>query len=110
MVSWISEEEARKKVEAGKMAFPLLNEKDGCRNGCCMGITVCVHDDYRGMGSHDDQELFYVLEGNGRAMVGGEEILLTPGVAFLVPAGVEHGMIREPGSEYCKVLWFHGAI
>lgn len=61
-------------------------------------------------GAHDDQEGFFVLEGRGRAMVGDDEIVLEPGVCFVVPAGVKHCMKCEQNSGFCKVFWFHAAV
>lgn len=61
-------------------------------------------------GAHDDQEGFFVLEGRGRAMVGDDEIVLEPGVCFVVPAGVKHCMKCEQDSGFCKVFWFHAAV
>ena len=50
-----------------------------------------------------------MLEGRGIAMIDGEEFAVEPGMAFMVPAGVDHEIKRDPEYEYCKVLWFHGA-
>lgn len=88
----------------------LLDERHGCVNGCRCGISMYSADVYGNASVHDDQEGFYVLEGRGRALIGGEEIIMEPGVAFMVPAGVSHVMKRESDCEYCKVLWFHGAV
>ena len=34
----------------------------------------------------------------------------TPGVCFVVPAGVKHCMKCEQDSGFCKVFWFHAAV
>jgi mannose-6-phosphate isomerase-like protein (cupin superfamily) len=43
--------------------------------------------------SHADQDkIYFVLEGSGRAVVGGREEKLEPGEAVVAPAGVDHGL------------------
>ena len=93
-----------------RVGYTLLDENQGCVNGCRMGISFYSMDEYGKATAHDDQEGFFVLEGQGRALIDGEEIIMEPGMAFMVPAGVTHVMKREPGYKYCKVLWFHGAV
>ncbi|MBQ4536601.1 MAG: cupin domain-containing protein [Lachnospiraceae bacterium] len=98
--------------EGKRTGYTLLDERHGCVNGSRCGVSFYALDeyDYTRMGAHDDQEGFLVLEGYGKAMIGGEELDLEPGMCFMIPAGVPHGMIRAKGSEYCKVFWFHAAI
>lgn len=96
--------------EGPKVGYTLLDERHGCVKGCRCGISIYTQKEYLKASAHDDQEGFFVLEGKGRAMVGGEELFMEPGVAFMVPAGVEHVMKCEEGYEFCKVLWFHSAV
>lgn len=98
--------------EMGKRTgYELIGEKDGCVNGCRCGVSVYTRVEYdSNPGAHDDQEGFFVLEGRGRAMIGDDEIILEPGVSFVIPAGVKHTMKREPDCEFCKVFWFHAAV
>lgn len=43
--------------------------------------------------SHADQDkIYFVLEGSGRAVVGGREETLEAGDAVVAPAGVDHGL------------------
>lgn len=95
-----------------RTGYELIGEKDGCVNGCRCGISVYTRKKYdlAHAGAHDDQEGFFVLEGRGRAMVGDDEIVLEPGVCFVVPAGVKHCMKCEQDSGFCKVFWFHAAV
>lgn len=92
--------------------YELIGEKDGCVNGCRCGVSVYTRSEYdlTHADAHDDQEGFFVLEGRGRAMVGDDEIMLEPGVCFVIPAGVKHCMKRESDCEFCKVFWFHSAL
>lgn len=95
-----------------RTGYELIGEKDGCVNGCRCGVSVYTRVEYdlERAGAHEDQEGFFVLEGHGRAMVGDDEIILEPGVCFVVPAGVKHCMKRDADSESCKVFWFHAAV
>lgn len=96
--------------ESGRGSYTLLDEHMGCVNGCRCGISYYRYDEYPKAGAHEDQEGFFVLEGRGLALIGGEELVLEPGMSFMIPAGVPHAMKRDPAYEYCKVLWFHGAV
>lgn len=93
-----------------RTAYTLLDESMGCVNGCRLGISIYRFDEYPKASAHEDQEGFFVLEGKGLALIDGEELAMEPGMSFMIPAGVEHTMKRAPESEFCKVLWFHGAI
>ena len=83
--------------ENRKEGYVLLDERHGCVKGCRCGISFYHGDEYGKETAHDDQEGFYVLEGRGRALIGGEEFVMEPGMAFMVPAGVTHTMKREAG-------------
>lgn len=98
-------------AEAGRRTgYTLLDERHGCVNGCRMGISFYSFDEYGTPTAHEDQEGFFVLEGRGMALIDGEELVLEPGMAFMIPAGTPHAMKRDSAFEYCKVLWFHGAV
>lgn len=87
----------------------LLDEKQGCVNGCRMGVSLYRNTEYHMPQRHDDQEGFFVLDGKGYALVGEEEIPLLPGTSFMVPAHTDHVIRRDPSCDCCKVLWFHAA-
>jgi len=45
--------------------------------------------------SHADQDkIYYVLEGRGRVVVGGDEEMLEAGEAVVAPAGIDHGLVN----------------
>ena len=88
----------------------LLDEKQGCVNGCRMGVSLYRSTEYHMPQKHDDQEGFFVLDGKGYALVGDEEIPLLRGTAFMVPAHTDHVIRRDPSCDCCKVLWFHAAV
>ena len=95
-----------------RTGYTLLDEKDGCTGGCRCGISIYRREEYdlERAAAHEDQEGFFVLEGRGRALIGGEELVMEPGVCFVVPAGTLHAMKRDADCEYCKVFWFHAAV
>ncbi len=95
-----------------RTGYNLLDENEGCVNGCRCGVSIYRRTEYdlSHATAHDDQEGFFVLEGRGRALIGDEELIMEPGMCFMVPAGVVHAMKRETDCEYCKVFWFHAAV
>lgn len=97
-------------AQGKQLGYLLLGEEQGCVNGCCCGVSIYTESTYGEAAAHEDQEGFYVLEGNGHALVGGEEISLKPGMSFVVPAHVEHVMRADEGCQMCKVFWFHAAV
>lgn len=109
MIPYVRLDEVMEK--AGKrIGYTLLDERHGCVNGCRLGISVYVFDEYGAANAHEDQEGFFVLEGRGMALIDGEELILEPGMAFMIPAGTPHAMKKDKDYDYCKVLWFHGAV
>ena len=88
----------------------LIGPEHGAVNGFCMGVSYYEDAEYREPGVHEDQEGFYVLEGQGTARVGNEEFPVAPGTAFIAARGVPHTMKRDEESGPIKVLWAHGAV
>lgn len=58
-------------------------------------LPVHIHD-------HEDQ-LYYVLEGEGQVRMNDQEFDLRPGVAVAIRPGVAHG-VRNPGDEPLRYL------
>jgi mannose-6-phosphate isomerase-like protein (cupin superfamily) len=54
----------------------------------------------------DEDDAFYILEGEMTFTFGGEEAVATPGTFVLVPPGVEHGF-RNDGAEPVRMLNLH---
>jgi len=97
------------KNKGKQLGYLLIGEVKGCVNGSCMGVSIYTDTEYGQSAAHEDQEGFFVLAGKGKALIAGEEIDLEEGMAFVVPAGVEHVMKAEEGHD-CRVLWYHSAI
>lgn len=97
--------------ESDHQGCKLLDEKNGCVNGCYTGISYYTSTEYSpNPGVHEDQEGFYAIEGTGWAKIGDEEFRIEPDISFIAPAGVPHTLKRDPDSVPIKVFWFHSAI
>lgn len=107
---YIHFEDALKRKAPGKASIPLLTEDNGCLAGCRSGITVNSNTEYGKFGVHEDQEGFYVLEGEGYAHIGDEEFEIFPGTSFIALPGVEHGVKTKDENKPVKVFWFHSAL
>lgn len=53
---------------------------------------------------HDVEEVFYVFEGSGTAVVDGEEYQVSVGDALLVPIGASHSFRNESGRPWRMVF------
>jgi hypothetical protein len=98
----------RKDVPGSKgsagVTYRMLNEGNGCVAGFCSGITAYTSTEYHiAPQGHADQEGFVVLEGTGWAKVGDEEQRIGPEDCFIAPAGVPHGVRRDPEVPCVKV-------
>jgi mannose-6-phosphate isomerase-like protein (cupin superfamily) len=110
MSFFVSRTSVERIVREGTVTWPMLDESNGCVNGFRSGIMLYSRSEYPNAGVHEDQEGFVVLEGRGWAKVGSEEYRLEPDVCFVAPAGVAHAIKCDPGAEFVKVCWFHGAV
>ena len=88
----------------------LLGEKNGCLAGCRTGVLTYTQNEYIQGGVHDDQEGFFVLSGNGSAIVGDSEISLEPGVCFIASPGTYHSIKRDLSCTEIKLFFFHAAV
>lgn len=91
----------------GRKSCVMLDETNGCKGECLAGISVYGTTAFPEAETHPFQEGFYVIEGQGRALVGGEEFPLAAGTSFLVPAHEPHALCRAESSAGVKVFWFH---
>lgn len=98
---------AEKRAGHGHGSLLLLGENQGCRNGCCAGISYYRSLEYTPPAIHDDQEGFFVLSGEGWAHVGDEEFEVEPGMAFLVPTRTAHQLRSSNKEQALEVFWFH---
>ena len=93
---YITLEEALAAREEGRRSVKFLTEANGCINGCCSGVTICSETEFNPEpGFHDDQEGFFVLEGDGIVRLDNEE--------FEVKAGyVENCTYESVANQYHK--------
>ena len=59
---------------------------------------------------HEDQEGFYVLEGEGYAKLDDLEFPIKAGDSFIALPGVRHTLKTKEGCQPVKVFWFHSAV
>jgi len=59
-------------------------------SGFTLGSIVYAKPHYSGV--HEDHEAIYILEGRGRALIGGEEVDFQDDFLLVVPAGTEHSI------------------
>ena len=88
-----------------------LTAENGCLGGCTSGTTVYAGYEFSAHpGVHEDQEGFYVLEGEGYARLGDLEFPIEAGDSFIALPGVPHTIKTKPGCQPVKVFWFHSAV
>lgn len=108
---YITLEEALAAREEGRRSVKFLTEANGCINGCCSGVTICSETEFNPeSGFHDDQEGFFVLEGNGFVRLDNEEFEVKAGDSFIALSGVRHTMKTVDSEKPLKVFWFHSGI
>lgn len=111
MKPYVTLEEVIASQGEGKRGYKLLTQDNGCVNGCCSGITI--YSDYEfstKMGCHEDQEGFYVLEGEGFAKLDDLVFSIKAGDSFIALPGVKHTICTKEGCQAVKVFWFHSGI
>lgn len=110
MKPYITLEEALERRGEGR-AYKLLTADNGCLSGCSSGITECTNYEYSDRpGAHEDQEGFYVLEGEGFVKLDDLEFQVKAGDSFIALPGVKHTMKSIEGKPILKVFWFHSAV
>ncbi len=92
----------------GVFSRPLLNPDQGSAAVTMSeltiqpGATLPQH-------SHLVEEAFFVVQGKGEALAGGESSPVEAGAALLAPAGSMHGF-RNTGGEDMKVICMYPAV
>lgn len=111
MKPYITLEEVIASQSDSKKGYKLLTEKNGCVNGCCSGITIYSDREFSTKpGCHDDQEGFYVLEGEGFAKLDDLIFPIKAGDSFIALPGVEHTIRTKEDCQAVKVFWFHSGV
>lgn len=108
---YITLEEALAARQEGKRSIKFLTEANGCMNGCCSGVTIYSETEFdEHPGFHDNQEGFFVLEGEGYAWLDGEEFPIKAGDSFIALPGVKHTIKTNNADKPVKVFWFHSGV
>jgi mannose-6-phosphate isomerase-like protein (cupin superfamily) len=66
-------------------------------------VSVRPHDALAVHTHATEDQLYYVLEGEGYVRLGDEEFALRPGIAVTIPPGVAHG-VRNPSDVPLRYL------
>lgn len=102
----------QRKVDSGHghWSYPLLDEANGCVNGCMSGISVYSQTAFTPPAVHSFQEGFFVLSGTGEAQVAGAVFPLEPEMSFLVPANHVHALRSNDETVPLVLFWFHAGV
>jgi mannose-6-phosphate isomerase-like protein (cupin superfamily) len=90
-------EVVRRRLEAGNGGYEVLHTSPGLE----VGVYVLVAPEPDRQQAHEDDELYFVLDGRGVLTVEGEPIPVEQGKAAFVQAGADH---RFTGYEGLSVL------
>jgi mannose-6-phosphate isomerase-like protein (cupin superfamily) len=85
------------RLAAGQGGYEIVHASPGLE----IGVYVLVAPEPDRQQPHEDDEVYYVLEGRGTLEVEGEAHELEEGQAIFVPAGAEH---RFTGYEDLRLL------
>lgn len=111
MKPYVTAEEVIANQGQNSRTYRFLTQENGCVNGCCSGTTVYADIEFsEKMGCHNDQEGFYVLEGEGYAKLDDLVFPIKAGDSFVAQAGVRHTIRTKEGCTPVKVFWFHSAV
>jgi mannose-6-phosphate isomerase-like protein (cupin superfamily) len=103
----ISKSELAKKSWPGYFeSYSLFTDDNTPILGCTTMYNVHSCKQYLPADSHDDNEGFYVISGQGSMLIGESESDISAGTAILVPAGVSHA-IRCTGDEPLHIFIYH---
>jgi len=108
---YVTLEEVKKNQGENARGYKLLTEENGCVAGCCSGISNYNSMEFNDhAGSHEDQEGFFVLEGEGFAKLDDLVFPITKGDSFIAAAGVKHTIRTSHDDKPVKVFWFHSSL
>lgn len=83
----------------GRLWKKLIGPDDGDCQNMIFGVVTFPPGSDPGTHSHEnEEEVIYVISGNGETKVGDRTYPLEPGVAVFTEPGIEHG-VKNTGSE-----------
>ncbi len=92
-------------VKTGAIRHHIFTAEDTPIPGCSSMHIVWTRTEYKSFDSHEDNEGFYVVRGNGRFWLEGTEYDISAGTAMYAPAGMRHA-VRSAGGEL-EVFIYH---
>ena len=97
--------------QSQRSGYKLLTEENGCTAGCCSGVSIYADTEFNTRpGAHEDQEGFFVLDGEGYAKLDDLVFEIKSGDSFVAAPGVRHTIKSKYENQPVKVFWFHSAI
>lgn len=88
----------------------LIDPEDSPSRNLKMGHTIIYPTGKTTGHSHEDmEEVYYVLSGKGKMVVGGDEFPIQAGDAFYVPFG-EYHVTYNTGNQPLAILWVTGRV
>ena len=87
----------QQRLASGSGGYEVVHESPGLE----IGVYVLVAPEPDRQQPHEDDEVYFVLDGSGRLEVEGDHTDLRDGDAVFVPAGANH---RFTGYEHLSVL------
>ncbi len=103
-----------REVDAYYAGTGKLLEKEFFKGQATLGVRFAVWElppgasegDHTHSGDDDYEETYYFLSGEGVISIEGQRLPVRPGDAFLVPAGVAHGLSNTGSGPLRLVLLF----
>jgi quercetin dioxygenase-like cupin family protein len=100
----IDKVEAKKTNVHGEALYKVLFDKDTLKAMTGFWQTVVNPNIALPPHSHEDEEqIYFILEGNGVVTVGGEKERVKKGDAIYLPIGINHGFIND-SDKPCLIL------
>jgi mannose-6-phosphate isomerase-like protein (cupin superfamily) len=86
-------EAARRRLEASGGGYEVVHTSPGLE----LGVYVLVAPEADRQQPHEDDEVYFVLEGSSALEIEGETVPVQQGQALFVPAGAEHRFVGYVG-------------
>lgn len=97
------------KNRKGHKVHTLLNSWRGTTNGFNSILGIYTANEFVITGTHTHQEMFYVIDGIGWALVGDKVFPIHTGACWFVPPNTKHGIKCAYGCKGVKAFVVHGA-
>ncbi len=107
---YIYEKDLERSVFEDRWSVDLINSRlFGATSGFSIGLAEYHLEDFRLFGVHDDQEVVYIISGEGEYNLDGQTFPVSPGCAVYVPPKTKHS-VRRTADEPVRLMYAHAAI